>query len=131
MCSTIKLVSLEFPPFCSNLAPVPVCCLMLKCSFPTHGIYTTPPIYTPVCKRQQHDAHPALPIHTSPKHPMPSFLSKCMDSRMISHASLDSPIVWGLRLGQTFVSRWQRPSLNSVKGWGGMNDGERMKWKMA
>lgn len=59
-------------------------------------------------------AGPALPIHTSPKHPMPSFSSRLMDSRAISQASLANPKVWGFIAGHGRVSRWHNPSLYSA-----------------
>lgn len=59
-------------------------------------------------------AGPALPIHTSPKHPMPSFLSRLMDSRTISQASLANPRVWGFIAGHARVSRWHNPLLYSA-----------------
>lgn len=52
--------------------------------------------WSPWCRLPWHRALPApgppLPIHTSPKHPMPSFLSRLMDSRSISQASLLIPV---------------------------------------
>lgn len=58
-----------------------------------------------------------LPIQTSPKHPWPSLSSSRRDSRGISQASLASPCVWGLTVGQTVVSLWQSPSACSVIKW--------------
>lgn len=55
-----------------------------------------------------------LPIQTSPKQPWPSLSSSRRDSRGISQASLASPWVWGLTVGQTVVSLWQSPSACSV-----------------
>lgn len=55
-----------------------------------------------------------LPIQTSPKHPWPSLSSSRKDSRGISQASLASPWVWGLTVGHTVVSLWQRPSACSA-----------------
>lgn len=56
-----------------------------------------------------------LPIQTSPKQPWPSLSSSLRESRGISQASLASPWVWGLTVGQTAVSLWQSPSACSVK----------------
>lgn len=55
------------------------------------------------------------PIHTSPKHPCPSFRSRRRDSRGISQASLARPWVWGLATGHTSVSAWHNPSECSGK----------------